>query len=360
MLGSTWRIWLNVVAIAALNVLFVPKGITDEMPLTSSIDFSGYVDGMLTYDRNDVPGRARTYTTQPYYSDEPALNLGYVDARLRSKDHRGRLALQYGSSVIANYADEPELFFRYIQEAFVGTLLAEGLSLDIGIFFSHIGMETWISRDNINVGRSLIADYSPYYQTGGRLIFVASDQVTTELHLIRGWQNISGDEQPALGTKVGYSPSRRLTLQHSSFLGDVEGLRAFNDVGFQFQVLPSFTVIGAYDLGLQERRDDTTAVWHGWALSSRYQATKDIAAGFRIERYADPSQALIKSRSTNSFTSIGLSCNIDYTITKRLMWRNEFRVFISPSEVFPTSDTFVRSDSIITSSIQYSLDALRA
>lgn len=260
-------------------------------------------------------------------------------------------------SVIANYADEPERFFRYIQEAFVGTQLAEGLTLDVGIFFSHIGMETWISRDNINVGRSLIADYSPYYQSGARFAFTASDKVTTELHLIRGWQNISGDEKPALGTKISYSSSERLTLQHSSFLGEVGGLRAFNDIGFQFQVSSSFTVIGAYDLGLQERRDDTTAVWHGWALSSRYQATKDIAAGFRVERYTDPSQVLIQSLSTQSFTAVGLSCNIDYTITKGLTWRNEYRVLVSPGDVFPDGDRFVSSDSIITSSIQYTLDA---
>jgi len=329
----------------------------DDLSSTDTIDFSGYVDGILPYDNNDVPSRARPYTTQPYYSDEAALNLGYIDARLRSQDYRGRLALQYGSSVIANYAAEPDLFFRYIQEGFVGTRVADGLTLDVGIFFSHIGMETWISRDNINVGRSLIADYSPYYQSGARLTFTPSDVVTTELHIIRGWQNISGDEQPALGTKIAYSPSERLTLQHASFVGEVGGLRVFNDVGFQFRVSSRFSVIGAYDLGLQERRDDTTAAWHGWALSSRYQASKDAAVGFRVERYADPSQVLIQSLSSRSFTAVGLSCNIDYAVTEKLTWRNEYRVLIGTQDVFPDENTFARSDSIVTSSIQYTLDS---
>jgi hypothetical protein len=357
--GSSWRKHLHIaVAIAALILSIGVRCRADEHApeSTSTIDFSGYVDGILTYDRNDLPSRNRPYTTQPYYADEPALNLGYIDARLRSREYRGRLALQYGSSVIANYADEPELFFRYIQEGFVGARIADRLTLDVGIFFSHIGTETWISKDNINVGRSLIADYSPYYQSGARLTFVASDHVTTELHIIRGWQNISGDDKPALGTKISYSSSERLTFQHSSFFGEIEGLRVFNDIGFTFQASSSLTVLGAYDLGLQERRDNTTAVWHGWAVSSRYQTSDTIALGFRVERYADPSEVLIQSLSTRSFTALGLSCNIDYAVTERLTWRNEYRVLMSTAEVFPDENTFVNSDSIISSSIQYTLD----
>lgn len=96
MLGSTWRARLKIiVAIVALKVSFAAKCLADEALATSSVDFSGYVDGILPYDRNDLLGRARPYTTQPYYSDEPALNLGYVDARLRSEEYRGRLALQW-------------------------------------------------------------------------------------------------------------------------------------------------------------------------------------------------------------------------------------------------------------------------
>ena len=40
--------------------------------------------------------------------------------------------------------------------------------IDAGIFFSHIGSESWISRDNPTNTRSLAADFTPYYETGIR------------------------------------------------------------------------------------------------------------------------------------------------------------------------------------------------
>jgi hypothetical protein len=34
------------------------------------------------------------------------------------------------------------------------------------VFFSPVGMESWMSRDNPTYTRSLVADYSPYYSAG--------------------------------------------------------------------------------------------------------------------------------------------------------------------------------------------------
>jgi len=327
-------------------------------PSETLISYSGFLDGTFAHDWNELPTRTRPYTTQPYYSDEVALNLGYVDAVLNSSDYHGRLALQYGSSVVANYRAEPEQFFRYIQEAYLGSELADGLTLDVGVFFSHIGMETWISRDNINLGRSLIAENSPYYQSGARLLYSLSRHVKTELYLVRGWQNISADAHPALGTRVAFAPSPDLTIQHSTFVGNVSGGRLFNHVGFTSRINPRVKLIGGYDLGLQERRDDKTAVWHGWALSAQYLATKSLAIGWRIERYSDPARVIIQSLSSSSFSSVGISINLDYRMTSDLVWRNEYRAFVGAQAVFPHGDGFRDTDAVLTTSLQYSFDRL--
>ena len=321
---------------------------------SSSISYSGFIDSTFGHDLNDLTTHRRPYTTQPLYDDEAALNLGYVDAVVRDGDYHGRLAVQYGSSVVANYEAEHDRFFRYFQEAYAGAELANNVTLDVGIFFSHIGTEGWISRDNVNLGRSLTADYSPYYQSGARLLYSLTPEIKTELHLVRGWQNISNHAEPALGTRIAYSASPALMIQHSTFVGDVSGGRLFNHFGFVASASKSLTIVGAYDVGLQERRANTTAIWHGWAISTKYRVNTPIALGFRIERYSDPSQVLVTSLSLDSVTTMGFSFNLDYSITNDLVWRTEYRAFVGQHDIFPDGDSFRPSDSLITTSLQYS------
>lgn len=353
--GQTWALIIFVLLLECTSSCLCDERPAGESPL---ISYSGFIDGTFAHDLNSLPTRKRPYTTQPYYSDEASLNLGYADAELKAADYHGRLAVQYGSSVIANYSAEPDLFFRYIQEAYLGSEVAKGLTLDVGIFFSHIGMESWISRDNINLGRSLIAENSPYYQSGARVAYTLTPAVKTELYLVRGWQNISANEQPALGTRTVFTATPDLMIQHSTFLGDVSGGRLFNHLGISSRISRNLKIIGGYDLGLQERRDNTTAAWHGWALSAQYQASGPLALGFRVERYSDPSQVIIQSLSSSSFTAVGLSMNLDYAITSRLVWRNEYRAFIGSQDVFPEGDSFRDTDSVLTTSLQYSIGKL--
>jgi len=205
-----------------------------------SIDWSAFVDSYYSYNLNSLPTRNRSYTTQPLYNQEPSLNLAYVEAKVSGENLRGRLAGQYGSSVISNYSSEPDLFWRYIQEANVGYQLADGLWLDAGIFLSHIGNESWISRDNWTYTRSLIADYSPYYQAGAKLSYQVSKELLTSIHLLKGWQNISDDRNPALGTQISYNLTDTTNFTYNTFIGNESGRRFFNNFIAKQQITESF------------------------------------------------------------------------------------------------------------------------
>jgi hypothetical protein len=319
------------------------------------ITYSAYADAYFAHDFNHLPTRYRPYTTQPYYTDEPALNLGYVDARIDSDTYRGRLAMQYGSSVIANYADESKEFFRYFQEAYAGLKLSERLTVDAGIFFSHIGMESWISRDDWNLTRSLIAENSPYYQSGVRAQYTASESLSAQVLLLRGWQNISNDQPLALGTQVAWKATSSTSLYHNLFVGNEHGERIFNDFIIKHRLTQSFGIDAAYDLGIQQRRDEDTALWQGWSILPHYAINPRVAVAGRVEYYSDPHQVIVKSLSGQRFNATGLSANIDYKITPTLTWRNEYRVLLSTQEVFPRHEGFSQSDSVVTTSIAYTL-----
>jgi hypothetical protein len=113
------------------------------------------------------------------------VNLAFVEARLDGERVRGRFALQFGTSVQANYAGEPHIghvsgpsVSQYIQEAFIGYKLSPTLWVDGGVFFAHTGLEGWISRDNLAYTRSMVADFSPYYEAGVKLTWTPSPAVT--------------------------------------------------------------------------------------------------------------------------------------------------------------------------------------
>ena len=322
---------------------------------TQDIAYSAYADAYFAHDFNHLPTRYRPYTTQPYYSDEPALNLGFVDAKMNTDQYYGRLALQYGSSVVANYAEESQEFFRYFQEAYLGVKLSDRLTLDAGIFFSHIGMESWISRDDWNLTRSLIAENSPYYQSGVRMSYQISNSLSAQALLLRGWQNISNNENPALGTQLAWKATDKTSFTHNLFVGNIHGERIFNDFIIKREITDSFGIAAAYDLGVQKRRAEDTAIWQGWSVIPHYRINTSLAVAGRVEYYSDPHQVIVTSLSGERFNATGLSANIDYAITPTLLWRNEYRVMLSTQQIFPRHEGFSQSDTVITSSVAYTL-----
>lgn len=76
---------LQTMLLAALFLATAKDGTCQE---NGSVTFSGYIDTNIAHDFNHLPTRVRPYTTQPSYTDEASLNLGYVDATL-ANGHRG-------------------------------------------------------------------------------------------------------------------------------------------------------------------------------------------------------------------------------------------------------------------------------
>lgn len=317
--------------------------------------FSAFIDTYYGHDFGYGKLR-RPYVTQPYYNDELAVNLSFADVAFSGNAWRGRLAVQDGTSVDINYAAEPHEGWKYLQEAYAGMQLGDGLWLDGGIFLSHIGMESWISRDNPTYSRSLVAEYSPYYQTGLRLSYEAISEWSFQLLGLRGWQNISDDRDLAVGTQIQWKPSSNLTLLHNTFLGNEGGNRIFNDFIMKWVVSDELNFAGQFDVGYQRLpTQDKDAMWHGWALIAQYKFTQTSIAG-RVERFLDSEGAVLASASENHFGAYGLSFNIDYEILPRLVWRNEWRGLRDTKKVFPDGKNgFDQSSTVVVTSLSYTL-----
>ena len=331
---------------------------------TPRITFGGFVDGYYAYDFNRPANFDRSFTTQPARHNEFNVNLAFIEAKLDAPRVRGRLAIQTGTSVQANYAAEPRNgsvsgpdLARLIQEAFAGVKLGDNIWIDGGIFLSHIGLESFISRDNAAYTRSLVADFTPYYESGARLAWQATPSLAAIFHVVNGWQNIAEtNSAKSIGVRIDYTASPATTLSYYNYLGE-EGadsaknsqVRFFNGVGVKSAVMAQFQILAELDYGMQQRASGSgSATWYGGMVTGRYQATPMAAVVGRVERYDDRDQVLIVTGVADGFRASGASIGLDMTPQSRVLWRTELRGFRSEKAVFPKrtggpsgSDAFV-------------------
>jgi hypothetical protein len=246
---------------------------------------------------------------------------------------------------------------RHIQEAVVGVKLGQPLWIDGGIYLSHIGSEGWISRDNLTYSRSLIADYSPYYQSGVRLTWQPSASVTAQLNVVNGWQNISetnGDK--AIGGRIDWTVNPRATFTVYNLMGDeapdsVESrMRFFQGVSLKFAPSDKVTILGTIDTGMQDAGDNYST-WYGGSLIARIQATPSVEIVGRVERYDDEDQVIIVTGSADAFSATGGSIGMDVTPAPRVLWRTELRALSGTSSVFPDKNSTSKGNAFLVTSL---------
>jgi hypothetical protein len=112
---------------------------------------------------------------------------------------------------------------KYIREAAAGYHfnVAYGLNLELGIFMSYIGLESYVTQENWSYQRSLVCDFTPFYFQGARAQFYPSKKFKTELWLMNGWQTYQMyNNRPAIGNSNYYRPSENLQLVANFYYGN--------------------------------------------------------------------------------------------------------------------------------------------
>lgn len=320
------------------------------------IFFDGFLDTYYAYDFNNPPHNERVYTTQPARHNEPNINLIHLGANIKDDKFRGRLALQGGNSVTNNTALEPNKDLGHIQESFLGYKFSEKLIVDAGVYLGNIGMESWISKNNLTYSRSLMLDYVPYYSTGIRVGYDSDERNHFEFHLMQGWQNISETNS---AKSVGFQ-WKRGKFTYNNFLGDENvypeqetRFRTYHNFIYQDQLSETLQYQTSFDIGTQaQQENDGVDSWLAMAFTLRKKLSeKDYIAG-RIEHYADPHQANVITGTPNGFVVSSASLNYDHHFSEKLLWRNEIRGYKSEDEIYPHNSD---SNGFIVTSLAFSL-----
>ncbi|MBK8565534.1 MAG: porin [Saprospiraceae bacterium] len=309
--------------------------------------FSGYAEPYYAYDFGQPDNHNRPgFIYSHNRSNEVNLNLGYLKAGYSASNVRANLALATGTYMNANLAAEPGVL-RNIFEANAGVKLSKNSEtwLDAGIFGSHIGFESAIGKDCWTLTRSLMAENSPYYESGVKLSHTTADgQWFLSALLLNGWQRIQrvdGNNTPAFGTQITFKPSANVTLNSSSFIGsdkpdDVRQMRYFHNFYGIFQLNEKWAATLGFDIGAEQvsKGDSEKNTWYSPVLLLKYAPGGKWSVTGRAEYYSDENGVIIATGTPNGFKTLGFSMNVDCAIRPNVLWRIEGRGFSSEDDIF--------------------------
>lgn len=328
----------------------------DSLVNSDLVSVQSFVDTYFSDDFNNFKQRKRSYLTQPQVNDEANINLWDLSAKVNTEVVRAVATGQFGTSVDANYSAEEHEGIKYLQEGYVGVSPAEKLWVDVGVFLSHIGMENWRSRDNLSYTRSLIAEFSPYYESGVRVTYELSDATTVQLLAVNGWQNITHyDGRWAGGSLVKHSITPDTLVGWSTFIGrESDQNRLFNDLYLTSAVTDRIKIGAAFDIGYQDTDPGQTDWWLGWTALASYRIIENLSLVARLEQYVDRGNIIVSTPDSKPYSTIGYSFGADYEAYKNLLWRNEIRFFNARNQIYQEGeDGLAAADSFFVTSLSY-------
>jgi hypothetical protein len=334
------------------------------------VSFSGYVEPYYAYDFHNpkATGNRPGFLYAHNRHNEFNVNLGFLKGQYTGNSIRANAALAVGTYMNANYSSEPGVL-KNILEMNAGVRLSKksDLWLDMGIFGSHIGFESAVGKDCRTLTRSMMAENSPYFESGAKLTYNTPDgQWTLAGLVLNGWQRIqrpAGNSLPAFGTQVQYKPNDKILLNSSTFAGsdtpdEARQMRYFHNLYGVFQLAPKWETTLAFDIGWQQDAPESSNynTWYSAVAMLRYEASNRVALTLRGELYHDKDAVIISIPTLNGFQTAGFSLNMDYAITDQAIWRVEGRVLSSREGIFlnQNTNTFTPTNAVLTTAFAVS------
>jgi Putative beta-barrel porin-2, OmpL-like. bbp2 len=269
------------------------------------------------------------------------INLALLKANYSNENVRANIGFMAGSYAEYNLASESSLAQK-IYEANAGVKLSKkhDIWLDAGVLPSHIGLEGILSNDDLALSRSLIAENSPYFETGARLSYTSKNKKWYLATLaLNGWQRIKkvkGSDAISFGTQVIYKVNQYHTFNSSTFIGSdkpdsLSSLRYFHDFYWQYSK-DRFTSQFTFDFGFEKDKTRTHyQSWYGSAWLVKYNLFSKFGLTGRAEYYNDYSHVLLP---VSFIDAISTSFGLEYRISPQANIRLEGRSISSTNAIY--------------------------
>jgi len=189
------------------------------------------VDAYINYDFSNPIDHTHNASATIGRNNEFTLNMATIGIESNYKNMIGRLWLQTGS-MLSIIQDQDATAMRgknnnlqnlkNIREAAAGYHFNKwyGINVEMGIFMSYIGLESYVTQENWCYQRSTICEFTPFYFSGARLQVYPTKNFRTELWLLNGWQSYNAwNNSLGIGSSNYYRPNENLQLVANFYLG---------------------------------------------------------------------------------------------------------------------------------------------
>ena len=190
-----------------------------------------YLDTYFNYNFADPKDHTQTISSTMGRTNEFTLNLASIGIETNYKNIIGRLWLQYGQmgsviqeldGTVSRGRNTAISNLKNIREAAAGYHFNKwyGVNVEMGIFMSYIGLESYVTQENWSYQRSMVCDFTPFYFSGARLQVFPTKKFKTELWLLNGWQTYnSWSKSIGVGSSNYYRPNENTQLVANFYFG---------------------------------------------------------------------------------------------------------------------------------------------
>lgn len=274
---------------------FLSLGTVQAQEKTKTLTVSGYLDTYYSYFTHDTDVNAfQPYTTVSSRNERFGLNVAQVGAHYDSDKIRGNLTLHWGDIARATWSEE----YRAVQEANLGFRIAKDLWIDAGFFTTHIGMESFLPKNNF-LSSTTVATYNePFYQAGAKISYEGFEKLYIELWAVNGYNYFQDvNDTKSFGVLLQYRFNDVTSLTFTNLLGrespddfPVKQFRTYHNLYLNTQLNDKLFITLGGDMGTQSDTAgdrDKTAFMYNALATIRYQIDPRWSVTARGERFRD-------------------------------------------------------------------------
>jgi hypothetical protein len=329
------------------GLMTITKAQTDT---TKKFHFSGYAELYYRFDFSRPETKEKpSFIYNHKRHNEINTNLILLKSNYQDDLFRANAGLMAGNYARYNLSGEPN-WAKFIYEANVGLRLSkkQNIWIDAGIMPSHIGFESAISAECWTLTRNILAENSPYYESGVKLGYTnRQENINISFLVLNGWQRIhipSDFRNPSWGIQVNVKPTKNLTLNYSNFLGNAlpDSFKSFRTYHNFYLIYESDRKLGAifgFDLGTESNFNNKPALWYTPAIILQYKPEKNTKLAVRGEYFNDKNEIIVPTSTQRGFSVFGASANLDYKITRKIICRLEGKLYTSKDRIFNNEQT---------------------
>ena len=190
-----------------------------------------YMDAYYNFSMNHPRDNTIVGSNSTGRNTEVQVNMAGIGFDTQYKNIIGKVSLQTGNMLAVVQDTDASVNrgrnlstsnLKYIGEALAGYHFDKwsGINAEAGIFYSYIGMESYLLAENWNYNRSLACDFTPFYFEGVRVQIFPNDKIKIEPWVMNGFQSFGKwNKNSAVGLSNFYRPAESLAFVASFYYG---------------------------------------------------------------------------------------------------------------------------------------------